>query len=81
MLLFNNFPFLKALGHCSSEMEEAYSELYQQFLRLQSLCMRQAVLLHKLTEALQKQKIPDGGRWNSTALKHDGIFILMVFYP
>ncbi|XP_041634873.1 uncharacterized protein zgc:113184 [Cheilinus undulatus] len=37
-------------------MEEAYSELYQQFLRLRSLCLRQAALLHQLTAALQKQQ-------------------------
>ncbi|KAE8298740.1 hypothetical protein D5F01_LYC03244 [Larimichthys crocea] len=37
-------------------MEEAYSELYQQFLHLRSLCLRQAALLHKLTTALQKQQ-------------------------
>lgn len=42
-------------------MEEAYSELYQQFLRLKSLCLRQAALLHQLTIALQKQggALPD----------------------
>lgn len=37
-------------------MEEAYSELYQQFLRLRSLCLRQAALLHQLATALQKQQ-------------------------
>ncbi|XP_060926394.1 uncharacterized protein zgc:113184 [Limanda limanda] len=37
-------------------MEEAYSELYQQFLHLRSLCLRQAALLHQLTTALQKQQ-------------------------
>ncbi|XP_070699872.1 uncharacterized protein [Pempheris klunzingeri] len=37
-------------------MEEAYSELYQQFLRLKSLCLRQAALLHQLTNALQKHQ-------------------------
>ncbi|KAG8007926.1 hypothetical protein GBF38_013664 [Nibea albiflora] len=44
-------------------MEEAYSELYQQFLHLRSLCLRQAALLHKLTTALQKQQgaaVPNG---------------------
>ncbi|XP_073324538.1 uncharacterized protein [Pagrus major] len=44
-------------------MEEAYSELYQQFLRLRSLCLRQAALLHQLTTALQKQQgaaLPNG---------------------
>lgn len=37
-------------------MEEAYSELYQQFLQLRSLCLRQAALLHQLTTALQKKQ-------------------------
>ncbi|XP_035004346.1 uncharacterized protein zgc:113184 [Hippoglossus stenolepis] len=44
-------------------MEEAYSELYQQFLRLRSLCLRQAALLNQLTTALQKQQgatVPNG---------------------
>ncbi|XP_054473309.1 uncharacterized protein zgc:113184 [Anoplopoma fimbria] len=44
-------------------MEEAYSELYRQFLLLRSLCMRQAALLHQLTTALQKQQganVPNG---------------------
>ncbi|XP_035518372.1 uncharacterized protein zgc:113184 [Morone saxatilis] len=37
-------------------MEEAYSELYQQFLQLRSLCLKQAALLHQLTTTLQKQQ-------------------------
>ncbi|XP_038153946.1 uncharacterized protein zgc:113184 [Cyprinodon tularosa] len=37
-------------------MEEAYSELYQQFLRLRSLCLKQAALLHQLTTALHNQQ-------------------------
>ncbi|KAF6735682.1 TRAF family member-associated NF-kappa-B activator [Oryzias melastigma] len=37
-------------------MEEAYKELYQQFLRLRSLCLRQAAMLHQLTTALQKHQ-------------------------
>uniref|UniRef100_A0AAQ5XQW1 UBZ1-type domain-containing protein n=1 Tax=Amphiprion ocellaris TaxID=80972 RepID=A0AAQ5XQW1_AMPOC len=37
-------------------MEDAYNELYQQFLCLRSLCLRQASLLHQLTAALQKQQ-------------------------
>ncbi|XP_030276019.1 uncharacterized protein LOC115583378 isoform X2 [Sparus aurata] len=44
-------------------MEEAYSELYQEFLRLRSLCLRQAALLHQLATALQKQQgaaLPNG---------------------
>ncbi|XP_034388956.1 uncharacterized protein zgc:113184 isoform X2 [Cyclopterus lumpus] len=44
-------------------MEEAYSELYQQFLQLRALCLRQAALLHQLTTALQKRQgdaVPNG---------------------
>ncbi|XP_045932425.1 uncharacterized protein zgc:113184 [Micropterus dolomieu] len=44
-------------------MEQAYSELYQQFLQLRSLCLRQAALLHQLTTTLQKQQgaiVPNG---------------------
>ncbi|XP_075880565.1 uncharacterized protein LOC142887113 isoform X2 [Nelusetta ayraudi] len=44
-------------------MEEAYNQLYQQFLCLRSLCLRQASLLNQLTAALQKQQgaaIPHG---------------------
>ncbi|XP_049440804.1 uncharacterized protein zgc:113184 isoform X1 [Epinephelus fuscoguttatus] len=44
-------------------MEEAYNELYQQFLCLRSLCLRQAALLHELKTALQKQQgttVPNG---------------------
>ncbi|KAM9860098.1 TRAF family member-associated NF-kappa-B activator [Aulostomus maculatus] len=37
-------------------MEEAYAELYQEFLQLRSLCLRQAALLHQLTKALHKQQ-------------------------
>uniref|UniRef100_UPI003AAADF3D uncharacterized protein isoform X1 n=1 Tax=Centroberyx gerrardi TaxID=166262 RepID=UPI003AAADF3D len=39
-------------------MEEAYMELYQEFLCLRSLCLRQAALLQQLTKALQKQQGP-----------------------
>ncbi|XP_029989338.1 uncharacterized protein LOC115418925 [Sphaeramia orbicularis] len=44
-------------------MEEAYTQLYQEFLRLRSLCLKQAALLHQLTTALQKQQgasVPNG---------------------
>lgn len=37
-------------------MEEAYRELYQQFIHLRSLCLKQAAMLHQLTSALQKQQ-------------------------
>lgn len=40
-------------------MEEAYSELYQQFLHLRTLCLRQAALIHQLTKTLREQKHPD----------------------
>uniref|UniRef100_A0A3Q3VRC2 TRAF family member-associated NFKB activator n=1 Tax=Mola mola TaxID=94237 RepID=A0A3Q3VRC2_MOLML len=37
-------------------MEEAYSELYQQFLRLRALCLKQAALLQQLMTALHRQQ-------------------------
>ncbi|KAG9260385.1 hypothetical protein AMEX_G26635 [Astyanax mexicanus] len=37
-------------------MEEAYTALYQEFLRLQSLCLKQAAMLQHLTEALRRQQ-------------------------
>lgn len=37
-------------------MEEAYRELYQQFILLRSLCLKQAAMLHQLTSALEKQQ-------------------------
>lgn len=37
-------------------MEEAYRELYEQFILLRSLCLKQAAMLHQLTLALQKQQ-------------------------
>lgn len=40
-------------------MEEAYSELYQQFLHLRTLCLRQAALLHQLSKTLQEQEHSD----------------------
>lgn len=58
-LLCYSLPAIPGAG----EMEEAYNELYQQFLRLRSLCLKQAALLHQLTTALQKQQgasIPNG---------------------
>lgn len=47
---------LVAVDPWVGEMEEAYIELYQEFLRLRSLCLKQAALLHELTTALQKEK-------------------------
>ncbi|XP_061841394.1 uncharacterized protein [Nerophis lumbriciformis] len=42
-------------------MEDAYRQLHQEFVRLRSLCLRQAALLHQLMAALQKEKgVPDG---------------------
>lgn len=51
-------------------MEEAYCELYQQFLRLRSLCLRQAAMLHQLTAALQKQgvTVPNGDISDMTSI-------------
>ncbi|KAJ8358541.1 hypothetical protein SKAU_G00150660 [Synaphobranchus kaupii] len=37
-------------------MEQAYEDLYREFLRLRSVCLKQAALLHHLTEALAQQK-------------------------
>ncbi|KAI5622922.1 hypothetical protein C0J50_17429 [Silurus asotus] len=37
-------------------MEEAYTALYQEFLRLQLLCLKQAEMLRHLTEALRRQQ-------------------------
>ncbi|XP_056131037.1 TRAF family member-associated NF-kappa-B activator [Lampris incognitus] len=37
-------------------MEEAYTELYCEFLRLRSLCLKQAALLQQLTKAMQKEQ-------------------------
>ncbi|XP_060766750.1 uncharacterized protein zgc:113184 isoform X2 [Neoarius graeffei] len=37
-------------------MEEAYTALYQEFLRLQLLCLKQAKMLQHLTEALRRQQ-------------------------
>ncbi|XP_068599039.1 uncharacterized protein zgc:113184 [Brachionichthys hirsutus] len=44
-------------------MEDAYKELYEQFLNLKSLCLKQAALLHELSTALQKYQgatVPNG---------------------
>ncbi|XP_077430008.1 uncharacterized protein LOC144056805 [Vanacampus margaritifer] len=42
-------------------MEAAYRELYQEFVRLRSLCLRQAALLHRLMTTLEKAKgAPNG---------------------
>ncbi|XP_056323799.1 uncharacterized protein zgc:113184 [Danio aesculapii] len=37
-------------------MEEAYAALYQEFMRLQSLCLKQAAMLQHLSDALQRQQ-------------------------
>lgn len=39
-------------------MEEAYNQLYQEFLRLRSLCLKQAALLRQLTTGPQSQQGP-----------------------
>ncbi|XP_068171994.1 uncharacterized protein zgc:113184 [Antennarius striatus] len=44
-------------------MEDAYNKLYEQFLHLKSLCLKQAALLHELSTALQKHQgstVPNG---------------------
>lgn len=58
MLFKDGFLYFIAADQWAGEMEEAYNELYQEFLGLRSLCLRQAALLHKLTAALQKQQGP-----------------------
>lgn len=60
-MLFNTVMpsvVLLAADLWAGEMEEAYRELYQEFIRLRSLCLRQAAMLHQLTTALQKQQGP-----------------------
>ncbi|XP_061641718.1 uncharacterized protein zgc:113184 [Phyllopteryx taeniolatus] len=42
-------------------MEAAYRELYQEFVRLKSLCLRQAALLHRLMTTLQEAKGASNG--------------------
>ncbi|KAK7915641.1 hypothetical protein WMY93_011402 [Mugilogobius chulae] len=42
-------------------MEEAYAQLYQEFVCLRSLCLRQASLLRKLTSALQQKQAETNG--------------------
>uniref|UniRef100_A0A3P8Z3U1 Tbk1/Ikki binding domain-containing protein n=1 Tax=Esox lucius TaxID=8010 RepID=A0A3P8Z3U1_ESOLU len=37
-------------------MDEAYTELYREFLKLRSLCLKQAALLQQLTETLKRQQ-------------------------
>ncbi|XP_053300632.1 uncharacterized protein zgc:113184 [Pleuronectes platessa] len=65
-------------------MEEAYSELYQQFLRLRSLCLRQAALLHQLTTALQKQQgatVPNGELSYMLSIPFQGSQAIPVLIP
>lgn len=42
-------------------MEEAYAQLYQEFVRLRTLCLRQASLLQQLTAALRQQRGESNG--------------------
>ncbi|CAM4733072.1 unnamed protein product [Leuciscus chuanchicus] len=37
-------------------MEEAYTALYQEFVRLQSLCLKQAAMLQHLSDTVQRQQ-------------------------
>ncbi|XP_055040872.1 uncharacterized protein [Misgurnus anguillicaudatus] len=37
-------------------MEEAYTALYQEFLHLQSICLKQAAMLQHLSDIVQKQQ-------------------------
>lgn len=45
------------------QMEEAYSELYREFVRLKSICIRQAALLQKLLEELHSKRLVSNGKW------------------
>lgn len=38
-------------------MEEAYTSLYQEFLHLQSLCLKQAAMLQHLSDIIQRQQV------------------------
>ncbi|KAM4613932.1 uncharacterized protein ACJ7VT_011941 isoform 1-T3 [Polymixia lowei] len=52
-------------------MEDAYTELYREFLRLRSLCLKQAVLLQQLSTALQTRQGPvvtEGGVDNMVSI-------------
>ncbi|XP_050959923.1 uncharacterized protein zgc:113184 isoform X2 [Labeo rohita] len=37
-------------------MEEAYAALYQEFVRLQSLCLKQAAIIQHLSDTIQRQQ-------------------------
>lgn len=37
-------------------MEEAYAALYQEFVRLQTLCLKQAAMLKHLSDTVQQQQ-------------------------
>ncbi|KAL1265411.1 hypothetical protein QQF64_003438 [Cirrhinus molitorella] len=37
-------------------MEEAYASLYQEFVRLQSLCLKQAAIIQHLSDTIQRQQ-------------------------
>ncbi|XP_066564324.1 TRAF family member-associated NF-kappa-B activator [Amia ocellicauda] len=39
-------------------MEEAYAELYKQFIELRNLCLKQAALLHRLTAGKDRNRAP-----------------------
>ncbi|XP_012680323.1 uncharacterized protein zgc:113184 isoform X2 [Clupea harengus] len=45
-------------------MEDAYTALYQEFLRLRSICLRQATMLQHLTEGLKIQQGSNGDSEN-----------------
>ncbi|XP_048856341.1 uncharacterized protein zgc:113184 [Brienomyrus brachyistius] len=57
--------FCRLIFKYISPMEEAYRDLYMEFLRLRSLCLKQAALLSRLMEMLKQQQavshIPNAG--------------------
>ena len=59
------------------EMEDAYNELFREFVHLRSICIRQAALLQKLSRELHKQQGSNGTFW-----KHDDNYNFPFFnYP
>lgn len=49
-------------------MEEAYTALYQEFLRLRSICLKQATMLQHLTEALNNKQGVNGDSDNLVSM-------------
>ncbi|XP_056461188.1 uncharacterized protein zgc:113184 [Gadus chalcogrammus] len=56
-------------------MEDAYNELFREFVHLRSICIRQAALLQKLSRELHKQQVSNG------YLDQDGSFSGLASIP